>query len=235
MRISHAVLISQAVLIAGLGLSAGFECFAQSRPASGAIPVAAPVAAPAPAPSAILQPSLDTVLQAVTAVRLEKWKRGTVRDETGDHITAIEHDLQGTLPPLLKAADANAGTLSKVLPVTRNAEALYDVLVSVVEAARVSGPADQVTRLEQALSGLGTALRSLDDRVQQIAATQEQQTIDLRKTVQTLTAAKNAAAAPPPAKPCPVLAPARKPKKKPPTTTTPASPGAAPATAKPAS
>jgi hypothetical protein len=181
-----------------------------------------------------LQPSLDTVLRAVTAVKLEKWKRGTVRDETGDHITAIEHDLQGTLPPLLQAADANAGTLSKVLPVTRNADALYDVLVSVVEAARVSAPADQVTQLEQALSGLGTALRSLDNRVQEIAAAQEQQTIDLRKTVQTLTAAKNAAAAAPP-KPCAAPAPARKPKKKPPTTTPPASPAAAPATAKPAS
>jgi hypothetical protein len=87
-----------------------------------------------------LQPSLDAVLQAVTAVNLEKWKRGTVRDETGGHITAIEHDLQGNLPPLLQAADANAGTLTKVLPVARNAEALYDVLVSVVEAARVAGP-----------------------------------------------------------------------------------------------
>jgi hypothetical protein len=135
----------------------------------------------------------------------------------------------------LQTADANAGTLSKVLPVSRNTEALYDVLVSVVEAARVAAPADQVTQLEQALSGLGTALRSLDDRVQEIAATQEQQTSDLRKTVQTLTAAKlAAAAAPPPAKPCPVPAPARKPKKKPPAAT-PATPTAAPGTAKPAS
>jgi hypothetical protein len=168
-----------------------------------------------------LQPSLDTVLQTVTAVKLDKWKRGTVRDETGEHISAIEHDLQGTLPPLLQAADANAGMLSKVLPVTRNADALYDVLVSVVEAARVAAPADQVTQLEQALSGLGTALRSLDDRVQEIAVAQEQQTGDLRKTVQTLTAAK-LAAAPPPAKPCPAPTPVRKPKKKAPAGTTPA-------------
>jgi hypothetical protein len=177
------------------------------------------------------------VLQTVSAVKLEKWKRGTVRDETGEHITAIEHDLQGTLPPLLQTADANAGTLSKVLPVSRNTEALYDVLVSVVEAARVAAPADQVTQLEQALSGLGTALRSLDDRVQEIAAAEEAQTSDLRKTVQTLTAAKlaAAAAAPPPAKPCPTPAPARKPKKKPPAATTPGSPAAAPAAAKPAS
>jgi cell division protein FtsN len=179
-----------------------------------------------------LQPALDTVLQTVTAVRLEKWKRGTVRDETGEHITAIEHDLQGTLPPLLQAADANAGTLSKVLPVTRNADALYDVLVSVVEAARVAAPADQVSQLEQALSGLGSALRSLDDRVQEIAGAQEQQTSDLRKAVQTLNAARvAAAAAPPPAKPCPAPAPARKPRKKPPSAT----PAAAPVAAKPAS
>jgi hypothetical protein len=182
-----------------------------------------------------LQPSLDVVLQTVTAVKLDKWKRGTVRDETGEHITAIEHDLQGTLPSLLQAADANAGTLSKVLPVTRNAEALYDVLVSVVEAARVAAPPDQVAQLEQALSGLGTALKSLDDRVQEIAVAQEQQTLDLRKSVQTLTAARVAAAAAPPPKPCPAPTPAKKPRKKPPAGTPPASPAAAPATAKPTS
>jgi hypothetical protein len=234
MKISRGVLISHAVLIAGLGFSVSLNGFAQSAPGSASAPGTAPVAAPASAPSALLQPALDTVLQTVTAVKLEKWKRGTVRDETGEHITAIEHDLQGTLPPLLQTADANAGTLSKVLPVTRNAEALYDVLVSVVEAARVAAPPDQVGQLEQALSGLGTALRSLDDRVQEIAATQEQQTIDLRKTVQTLNARVAAAAAPPPAKPCPAPTPARKPKKKPPAGT-PAAPAAAPAAAKPAS
>jgi hypothetical protein len=227
--------ISHAVVVTGLILSTCLVSAAQSATAGGTSPATAPVAASRPAPSALLQPSLDAVLQTVTAVKLDKWKRGTVRDETGEHITAIQHDLQGTLPPLLQTADANAGTLSKVLPVSRNTEALYDVLVSVVEAARVAAPADQVTQLEQALSGLGTALRSLDDRVQEIAATQEQQTSDLRKTVQTLTAAKlAAAAAPPPAKPCPVPAPARKPKKKPPAAT-PATPTAAPGTAKPAS
>jgi len=225
--------ISHVVVVAGLGFSSCFVCAAQSAPGAGIAPGAAPLAASATAPSALLQPSLDTVLQTVTAVKLEKWKRGTVRDETGEHITAIEHDLQGTLPPLLQAADANAGTLSKVLPVTRNAEALYDVLVSVVEAARVSAPAEQVGQLEQALSGLGTALRSLDDRVQEIAVAEEAQTGDLRKSVQTLTAAKLAAAAVPPPKPCPVPAPARKPKKKPAPAT--AAPAAAPAAAKPAS
>jgi hypothetical protein len=222
--------ISHAVLIAGLSLSSCIDCLAQSTPSIAPVAVTAPTSAP----SALLQPALDTVLQTVTAVKLEKWKRGTVRDETGEHITAIEHDLQGTLPPLLQTADANAATLSKVLPVTRNAEALYDVLVSVVEAARVAAPPDQVGQLEQALSGLGTALRSLDDRVQEIAAAQEQQTSDLRKTVQTLTAARVAAAAAPPPKPCPAPAPARKPKKKP-SAGTPAAPAAAPTAAKPSS
>jgi hypothetical protein len=230
-----AVLISRAVLIAGLGFSVSLNGSAQSAASSASAPGAAPVAARGPAPSALLQPSLDTVLQTVTAVKLDKWKRGTVRDETGEHITAIEHDLQGTLPSLLQAADANAGTLSKVLPVTRNAEALYDVLVSVVEAARVAAPPDQVAQLEQALSGLGTALKSLDDRVQEIAAAQEQQTSDLRKTVQTLTAARVAAAAAPPPKPCPAPTPAKKPRKKPSAGTPPASPAAAPASAKPTS
>ena len=224
--------ISHVILIAGLSFSSYLECSAQAAPAV----ATAGVTASTSAPSALLQPSLDAVLQAVTAVNLEKWKRGTVRDETGGHITAIEHDLQGNLPPLLQAADANSGALTKVLPVTRNAEALYDVLVSVVEAARVAGPADQVAQLEQALSGLGTALRSLDDRVQEIASAQELETSGLRKSVATLNAARIAAAAAPPPqiKPCPTPAPARKPRRKPAPTTPPSS-NAAPAPAKPAS
>ena len=224
--------ISHVILIAGLSFSSYLDCSAQAAPAV----ATAGVTAPASAPSALLQPSLDAVLQAVTAVNLEKWKRGTVRDETGGHITAIEHDLQGNLPPLLQAADANSWALTKVLPVTRNAEALYDVLVSVVEAARVAGPADQVAQLEQALSGLGTALRSLDDRVQEIASAQELETSGLRKSVATLNAARIAAAAAPPPqiKPCPTPAPARKPRRKPAPTTPPSS-NAAPAPAKPAS
>lgn len=110
-------------------------------------PTNATPAPPAPpAASAVLRPALDQVQQAVSALNVEKWKKGTVRDEAGDHISAILRDLHSTLPPLMDTADASPGTITKVLPVSRNVAALYDVLLSVNEAARISGTAAELER-----------------------------------------------------------------------------------------
>jgi hypothetical protein len=163
-------------------------------------------------------------------VRLEKWKRGTVREEAGTNIDAIQRDLRGTLPALLKEADAAPATLSKVLPVSRNVDALYDVLVHVVEAARVAAPADQVGQLQAAMDDLEKARVTLDTHIQDTAIAQEKQVVDLRSTVQTQEKSLRAAAATPPsASACPAPAPAKKKKpaaKKPATgtSTTPTNP-----------
>ena len=128
-----------------------------------------------PAPSGLLQPALDQVLQTVNALKVDKWKRGTVRDEARDHISAILRDLHTTLPPLLDTADASPQTSSKMLRVSRNIAALYDVLLSVVEAARISASAEEVTQLELALTSLGKAHAALDDRLQASVAALEKQ------------------------------------------------------------
>ena len=187
----------------------------------------APAPAPPPGPSTILKPALDQVQQAVNSAKVERWKRGTVRDEAGTDIGSIVNDLQVNLPPLIKDSDATPGTVTKLLPVLRNVDALYDVLLRVVEAARISAPDEQANSLMQALSVLGNARLSLDDRILTAASTQEKQMGDLRVTVQKQAAFK--CPAPPPAPVCPAPAP-RKPRKKaatPATTTTktPATPG----------
>jgi hypothetical protein len=183
------------------------------------------------AASGLLQPALTTVQQTVTTLRLDKWKRGTVRDETGENINAILRDVQVTLPPLLGAADAAQGTVSSVLPVSRNINSLYDVLLRVVEAARVSAPADEIVQLQQALINLGGARRILDDRLQEAVAAQEKQIVELRGTVKVQAAIKCPA---PPATPaCATPTPPRKARKKPATPAKPAQAPAAPATTTP--
>ncbi len=204
MRISHTVFVAT-ILFPTLVLSA-----AQS-PANGGPPQG--TATSTPTPSSILQPALDTVQQTIRAVKLEKWKRGTVREEADTNINAIQRDLQGTLPSLLKTADAAPTTLSKVLPVSRNVDALYDVLIHIVEASRVSGPADQVDQLQQAMNSLEKARVALGDRLLDTAAAQEKLVVDLRSTVQAQQASLRAAATPPPAPACPAPTPARKRKK----------------------
>lgn len=211
--------ISNAIFMMAIFFSPTAVCAMQSPPA------AAPKQdlPPAPVdPSGLLQPSLDTVQQTLGSLRLEKWKRGTVRDEADTNSSKIMRDLQETLPPLLRGADAAPATLSNLLPVSRNVDALYDVFLRVVEGARVSAPVDQVTQLEQTLISLANARHALDDRMQEAALAQEKQISDLRGKLQAQAAVKPVVAPAPAPVPCvpPVPRKAkRKPKPKPPATT----------------
>jgi len=197
--------ISRPLVIAALFALSAMWCPAQST-AAGAVNSGATSGAnyfTPSAPSDILQRSLDEVRITVGNVKLDKWKKGNVRDEAGTNIDAIQRDLQGTLPALLKDADSAPGTLTKVLPLSRNVDALYDVMVHVVEASRVVGTGDIVGQLQQALNDLEKARVVLDNQIQQTADMQEKQVIDLRTTVQKQDASLRAAATPPPAPKCP--------------------------------
>jgi hypothetical protein len=216
-----------AVFILAVSFSSAYSGAAQA-PANAAPPAeAVPV-------SGLLQPSLDTVHKTLDAVRLDKWKKGNIRDEANQNITEIQHDVQANLPPLLQDADSAPGTLSKVLPLSRHVNALYDVLLRVVEAARVAAPDEQAVQLQQALVSLGNARLALGERVQGSADALEKQVIDLRSTIQAQEARRTLTPAPA-ALPC-VPPPANKTKTKthkavakpttpkPPATTTPAKP-----------
>src|ERR1022692_3728956 len=71
--------ISRALFIAILGALPAL-CAAQAPPAA-APPQDAASSAPTTL-SGLVQPSLDTLQQTLGAVKLEKWKRGTVREES---------------------------------------------------------------------------------------------------------------------------------------------------------
>jgi hypothetical protein len=235
MRCSHALFVA-AILVPSLAFSAAQSPTTSAPQQSTPAPKAGP-SQPA-SPSETVQPALDAVRQAIGSLRLEKWKKGTVREEAGTSINAIQRDLQDTLPSLLKTADAAPGTVSKVLPITRNIDALYDVLVHIVEGARVAAPADQVADLQQALNNLEKARITLDDHLQDSVTAQEKLVADLRSTVQTQQQSLHAAAtAPPQVVPCVTPPPAHK-KKRTTSTTAPktsAAPANTPKTAAPTS
>lgn len=155
--------------------------------------------AKAPPASAVLQPALDELQQTLGAIKIEKWKGGTVRSEAGTNIASIQRDLQGALPGLLAAADAAPGAMSKALLVSRNVDALYDVLLRVVDGARIAGPGDQVDQLQRAMADVEKARLAWTDHLQELAAAEEKQVGDLQGALQA-----QAHAAPM----CPVAAPA---------------------------
>ncbi len=183
-------------------------------------------------PSALLQPALDTLEQAIGTLKVEKWKGGSVRAEAGTNVSSIMRDLQSTLPPMLKEADAAPGTMSKVLPVSRNVDALYDVVLRVVDSASVSAPGEQLAPLQDAMTGLSKARHALDDRILDMAAAREKQIGDLQVALKTQPVPVCPVAPPPPPPPAPKKAAPKKKKPKPATpsaaTTTQPAPAAKP-------
>jgi len=183
-------------------------------------------------PSALLQPALDTLEQTIGAMKVEKWKGGSVRAEAGTNVSSIMRDLQSTLPPMLKEADAAPGTISKVLPVSRNVDALYDVVLRVVDSASVSAPGEQLAPLQDAMTGLSKARHALDDRILDLAAAREKQIGDLQVALKNQPAPVCPVAPPPPPPPAPKKPAPKKKKPKPATppaaTTTQPAPAAKP-------
>jgi hypothetical protein len=167
---------------------------------------------------------LDSLQQAVGGLQLDKWKKGSVRDEAGGNVSSIQQDLQSTLPPLLKDADGAAGTMSKVLPVERNINALYDVLLRVVDGARIAAPGDQFAALQDAMNGLEKARHALSDQMVDTAAAQEKQIGTLQVALKTQPVPVCPAAVAPVPPPTPAKKPAarkRKPAAAKPATTQP--------------
>jgi hypothetical protein len=190
-------------------------------------PADKPPAPPTPpvAPSILLQPALTLVDSTLNSIKIDKWKKGSIRDEAGQNITAILNDLKTNLPPLLADADAAPGALSKSIPLMKHLDALYDVLLRVEEGARVSAPGDQVDQLAAALKKFGSTRIELYDSMQQRAGGQEKQVADLQAAIKAQEAAAQENKHEPAATPVPCTPPKPTPKKKratPPKSTPPA-------------
>ncbi|HWB32615.1 MAG TPA: hypothetical protein VG714_05525 [Acidobacteriaceae bacterium] len=174
----------------------GSMLIAQVAPAA-----SGPARSPAVLPSATLQPSLDILRTAIGSTHADHWKGSSaIRNEAATNLHSIQNDLESTLPGLLAVADTAPGSAAKLLPAYRNADALYDVLLRVVMAARLSAPSDELSALDQALSSLEDSRRALGDQLQQVTQAQESQ-------IGTLQAALKAV--PPPAPPPPPAAPVK--------------------------
>ncbi len=151
-------------------------------------------AAAAPTASSLLSPSLEQLRQSLLGLRLDKWKApGPVRQEASGNIGSITRDLDGTLPGLLATADAAPGTVSKNLPVFRNVDALYDVLLRVVETADLAAPDNETDALHRALSSLEDARRSLGDAMETAALNNEGQLAEAKTQLRTQAPAAAAA------------------------------------------
>lgn len=133
----------------------------------------------------LLQPALANARATLMALKVEKWKKGTVRDEADANVKTLIRDLDTNVPALVATADAAPGRLSSAIPLIKHLDALYDVLLRVEEGSRVSAPGDQVDALQKALLRVSQARNAYDDVLQTQAAGVEKQMGDLQTAART--------------------------------------------------
>jgi hypothetical protein len=142
-----------------------------------------------------LQPSVQLVKEALGSLNIDKWKASSaIKSEADANVQSIQRDMDQTLPGLVMAADSAPDSAAKAIPVFRNIDALYDVMLRLVAAGRLAAPKDQIGALDDALASIANARRSLGDQLQANAEAQEQRIIKLQQ----------AAARPAPPPPAPV-------------------------------
>jgi hypothetical protein len=151
-------------------------------------------ASPLSKPSELVQPAIDNVAKTGSSVDLNRWKgSNTMRAEVDSNLASVQKDLQGTLPPLLAAADAAPLSASASMPVLLNMDALYNVLLRISINGNMAAPRDQAEALNGSLATLDGARRDLAERITKLAASQEKQLSVLQTTIQQQAAALTAA------------------------------------------
>jgi len=149
-------------------------------------------------PSATLQPALDVLKQALAGMNIDKWKASpAIRSEADSNMRSVQRDVESTLPALVATADAAPDSPAKTLPVFRNVDALYDVLLRLDASARLAAPKDQMSAIDQALASVSDARHALGDQLQTSAEAQDARVVHLQ-------AALKAVPPPPPPAPAPV-------------------------------
>ena len=169
----------------------------------------------------------------LTRLRIERWKTdGSSKRQALGNVESIQRNLQNALPEMIKQVRSAPEDVPATFKLYRNLDALYDVLGSVVESAGAFGSKDDFQALANDLTSFEGTRKQIAERLENLAASKEQEIARLRADLKTAQAAIPAA---PPKKvvvddtaPAPVKKPVVR-KKKPvakkpatPTSTTPA-------------
>jgi hypothetical protein len=175
----------------------------------------------------------------LTKLRIERWKTdGSTKKQSLADVDSIERNLQSALPEMIQNLRGAPEDLPATFKLYRNLDALYSVMGGVVESTGAFGSKDDFQTVSNDLSGFESARKQLAERLENLAASKEQEIVRLRTDLKT---AQAAVPAEPPkkivvddtqAEKKPV-AKKKAPVKKPAATTTPSTTQTAPAQPKP--
>lgn len=132
-------------------------------------------------------------------LRIEKWKvDNAYKRQALANVDSIQRNLQGALPEIISQLRTAPEDLPPSFKLYRNLDALYDVLVGVVEDAGAYGSRDDLQSLSTDLSAFEGSRKQLAERIDNLSSSKEQELTRLRAQVKTLQT--QAEAAPPPKK-----------------------------------
>jgi len=153
-------------------------------------------------------------------LRIERWKTdgGSKKRSLGD-VDSIQRNLQNALPEMIEKLHNSPEDLPATFRLYRNLDALYDVVSSVVESTGAWGSKDDLQALSSDLNNFEAVRKQMAERMENLAASKEQEIVRLRTDLKTAQAAIPAAPpkktivddTEPPKKPAKKKTPAKKP------------------------
>ena len=126
----------------------------------------------------------------LTRLRIERWKTdGSSKRQALGNVESIQRNLQNALPEMIKQVRSAPEDVPATFKLYRNLDALYDVLGSVVESAGAFGSKDDFQALANDLTGFEGTRKQIAERLENLAASKEQEIVRLRADLKTAQAA----------------------------------------------
>jgi hypothetical protein len=126
----------------------------------------------------------------LTKLRIERWKTdGSTKKQSLADVDSIERNLQSALPEMIQNLRRAPEDLPATFKLYRNLDALYSVMGGVVESTGAFGSKDDFQTVSNDLSGFESARKQLAERLENLAASKEQEIVRLRTDLKTAQAA----------------------------------------------
>lgn len=123
-------------------------------------------------------------------LRIERWKAdGSYKKQSLSNVDSIQRNLQGALPEMMAQLRAAPEDMPATFKLYRNLDALYDVMVSVVESAGAFGSKDDFQSLSNDLSSFETTRKAIAGRIETLASSKEAEIVRLRTDLRAAQAA----------------------------------------------
>ncbi len=127
-------------------------------------------------------------------LRIERWKTdNSSKKQTLGDVDSIQRNLQSALPEMIAQLRNSPEDMPATFKLYRNLDALYDVMSGVVESTGAFGSKDDFQALSNDLNGFEGSRKQLADRMNNLAASKEQEIVRLRADLKTAQAAVPAA------------------------------------------